>query len=270
MIGAIVYKLIALNNDSLPEFHGQQLHGLCFKLLEGFSEQLSALIHDQMSVKPFTSSLLEFGQGTVLRQKRQYIKAGAVVYWRVTALRDEALEAFLAVKRGQVLAIGNLQLQVEDVITDPALSSYAGIIEPEDMVAECFSLPPVKGITLDFRSVTSFRSGISYFPWPLPELVFGSLADKWEAMNMPGVIAAEAVRRESAAIIPGDWHGTSRKVFLAQKRGVKGFTGNFSYEINNLDEEIRQALLVLAAYAEFAGVGLWTAHGLGQVRMRIR
>ena len=270
MIGAVVYKLKALSDDSLPDFHGQQLHGLCFKIFEGFSEPLSAKIHDQMSIKPFTSSLLEFGQGAVLRQKRQYIKAGAVMYWRVTALSDDVLQAFLSVKKKQVLSLGNLQLQVEDIIIDPVLRSDAGIIAPEDMVAECFSLPPIKRITLDFRSVTSFRSGNSYFPWPLPEMVFGSLADKWEAMNMPGVMEAETVRREAAAIIPGDWHGTSRKVFLAQKRGVKGFIGSFTYEVQSFDEETCQALLVLAAYGEFAGVGLWTAHGLGQVRMSIR
>lgn len=270
MIGAVVYELKAMNADSLPEFHGQQLHGLCFKILEGFSSQLSTMIHDQMSIKPFTSSLLEFVQGTVLRQKRQYIKAGSVMYWRVTALTDAALQAFLSVKKGQLLAMGNLQLQVEDVITDPDIRSDAGITEPEDMVAECFSLPPVKQITMEFRSVTSFRSGTSDFPWPIPEMVFGSLADKWEAMDMPGVISAETVRREAAAIIPGSWHGTSRKVFLSQKRGVKGFVGSFTYEVYNLDEEIRQAMLVLAVYAEFAGVGRWTAHGLGQVRMSIR
>ncbi len=270
MIGAIVYKLRALNEDSLPEFHGQQLHGLCFNILENYSAQLATMVHDQMSVKPFTSSLMEFGQDTVLRQKRRYIKAGAVMHWRVTALTDTVLQAFLSVKKGQLLTMGNLQLQVEDVITSPNIRNDTGIIEPTDMVAECFSLPPVRQITMDFRSVTGFRSGTSDFPWPLPEMVFGSLADKWENMNMPGVIDAKTIRGEAAAIIPGNWHGSSCKVFLAPKRGVTGFIGNFTYQVDNLDEEMRQAMLILAAYAEFAGIGRWTAHGLGQVRMSIR
>lgn len=269
MIGAVVYKLKALNDDSLPEFHGQQLHGLCFNILEDFSAQLSTMIHDKMSVKPFTSSLMEFGQDTVLRQKRQYIKAGAIMHWRVTALTDTVLQAFLSVKTGQLLTMGNLQLQVEDVITLPDIRNDAGIIEPEDMVAECFSLPPVRQITMDFRSVTSFRSGTNDFPWPLPEMIFGSLADKWEAMNMPGVIDAKTIRVEATTIIPGNWHGASRKVFLSPKRGVTGFIGSFTYQVDNLAEDMRQALLVLATYAEFAGIGRWTAHGLGQVRMSI-
>lgn len=270
MIGAIVYELQALNRDSIPEYNGQQLHGICFKILEEFSPDISTYIHEKMSIKPFTSAELELSTPKNTKNKRRYITEGELVYWRVTALTDDVLQAFLSVKPGQIFAIGNLQLRVEDVIISSDSRSDVGLIDPVDMVAECFSLPPVKQIIMNFHSVTSFRTGTNDFPWPLPEMVFGSLADKWEAMNMPGVIAAKTIRREAAAIIPGNWHGTSRKIIFSPKRSVIGFIGSFTYQVNNLNEEVRQAMLTLAAYAEFAGIGRWTAHGLGQVRMSIR
>ena len=41
MIGAIVFELKAVNSDSLPLHHGQQLHGLCFKIMEDFNNVMA-------------------------------------------------------------------------------------------------------------------------------------------------------------------------------------------------------------------------------------
>ena len=269
MIGAIVYELIALNSDSLPEYHGQQLHGLCFKILDGFSVAMAALIHQKMPIKPFTSADLEFSKSNRLRQNRRYIAAGDVVYWRVTALNEEVLQAFLSVRQGQVMSIGNLQLKVERIIVTPETRDDVGLVDPEDIMAECFSLPPIGKVAMEFRSVTSFRSGVNDCPWPSPELVFGSLADKWAAMDMPGEFSANLIREEARSLLICDWHGASRKVFLSPKRGATGFTGRFVYRLNTLPDDIQRIFLLLATYAEFSGVGRWTAHGLGQVRISL-
>ena len=267
MIGAIAYALRALNDDSLPQYHGQQLHGMCFRILEEFSAPLAVHVHDKMSVKPFTSSALEFPGHCVSKNNRRYVSADDVLYWRVTALTDDVLRAFLTVEPGKVLSLGKLQLRVEKRIADSERREDVGLTEPEDMAAECFSLPPPSSLTMNFQSVTTFRSGVNDFPWPLPEFVFGSIADKWAAMNMPGSIDDSLVRKEAKAVFPQDWHGESRKVFLSPKRGAIGFTGRFTYRFDALSDAAKRMMLLLATYAEFSGVGRWTAHGLGQVRI---
>ena len=267
MIGALVYELRALNSNSLPQHHGQLLHGLCFKLMEKFSSSLATAVHDKMSIKPFTSAEFEFLRGNNIKNKRYYIHENDIIYWRVTALNDDVLQAFLSIKPGQVLSIGNLQLMVEKLLANPELRADTGIFAPEDMIAECFSLLPQSSITMNFCSPTTFRSGTMDFSWPLPEYVFGSLADKWEAMNMPGNINANRIKEAAAAILPGDWQGASKCIVLSPRRKALCFSGRFTYRLDNLSIVSQQTMLLLAAYAEISGVGRWTAHGLGQVRI---
>ena len=267
MIGAIVYELRALNSDSLPLYHGQQMHGLCFKILKDYSPAMADYVHNQMSIKPFTSTELSFYGKMSAANNRLYIKAGQLLRWRVTALSDEVLQAFLSLQPGYKIYLGNLQLDVERVYADPELCEYSGVVEPTEMLAECFACSLPASITMDFQSATTFKSGKNDFPWPLPEYVFGSLADKWEALRMPGDISRTLATEAASAILPLSWQGQSCWINLSPKRSARGFVGRFTYGLNNLSDTYKGIMAVLAAYAEFAGVGRWTSHGLGQVRI---
>ena len=265
MIGAIVYKLKVLNEDSIPRYHGQLLHGVCFNIFEKFSPSLSNYVHNEMTIKPFTSGDLERAGTNNTRQKRSRLKAGETVFWRVTALIDEILQAFLSVEPGYIISVGNLRFRVEEIIINQERYVRTGVIDPDDMVRECFSVFPKTNVTMNFNSVTTFKKGVIDVPCPFPDLVFGSLADKWQAMDMPLDISANWVRDKAREILPGDWQGMSRKIFLNPRRGANGFIGKFSYRLDNLSDEEKQVMMLLAAYAEFSGVGRWTGHGLGQV-----
>ncbi|SDO92883.1 CRISPR system precrRNA processing endoribonuclease RAMP protein Cas6 [Selenomonas ruminantium] len=267
MIGAIVYELRALNTDSLPLYHGQQMHGLCFKILKDYSPVMADYIHNQMLIKPFTAAELAFYGKISATNNRLYIKEGQLLRWRVTALSDEVLQAFLSLQPGYKIYLGNLQLDVERVYADPELCEYSGVVEPTEMMAECFSCALPSSITMDFQSATTFRSGKNDFPWPLPEYVFGSLADKWAALRMPGDISRTLVAEAASAILPLSWQGKSCWIKLSPQRSARCFVGRFTYGVNNLSDTYKGILAVLAAYAEFAGVGRWTSHGLGQVRI---
>ncbi len=268
MIGAIVFELRALNSDSLPLYHGQQLHGLCFKIIEDFSPALATHIHNQMSIKPFTSADFEYPKQILGRNNRLYVQEGTFLRWRVTALHDDVLQAFLSLQPGHRIDLGNLHLQIERILINPERCAYSGLIDPTDMLAEFFSYMPPSALTLDFHSVTTFRSGVQDYPWPLPEFVFGSLADKWTALSMPGDICAKQIRDTATAILPLQWQGKSRRINLSPKRSATGFMGQFTYSLAHLSPADQQLIALLAAYAEFSGVGRWTAHGLGQVRVK--
>jgi len=268
MIGAIVFELRALNSSSLLLNHGQQLHGLCFKILEDFSPALSTHIHNHMSIKPFTLAELESPQQIPSRNNRLYITKGTVLHWRVTALQDEVLQAFLSLQPGHIFALGNLHLQIERVLINPEICAYTGLVDPTDMLADFFSCTLPFDLNIDFHSVTTFRSGTQDYPWPLPEFVFGSLADKWTAMSMPGNISAKQVRDTAADILPLRWQGKSCRITLSSNRSATGFVGQFTYSLAHLSSTDQQLIALLAAYAEFSGVGRWTAHGLGQVRIK--
>ena len=113
----------------------------------------------------------------------------------------------------------------------------------------------------------SSKIGNNDFPWPLPEYVFGSLADKWNAFDMPGDIQTSKIREGAVSILPLKWNGKSKLIRLSSKRCATGFIGQFTYSFAELDDDEKALMSLLAAYAELSGVGRWTAHGLGQVRI---
>lgn len=267
MIGAIVYELKAMNSGSLLKYHGQKLHGICFSILREYSAELADRVHNNMSIKPFTSAELDIKGLKKSHGEYVYIQANTIIYWRVTALNDEVLNAFLSIESGKIIVLGDIKLRVERRLSRSDLNGLTEIFEPADLVKRYFSMPIPSFITMEFKSVTTFRSGVQDYPWPLPTMVFGSLADKWKVMKMPKNISPEVVREKAALILPHEWQGRSRKIFLASNRGTRGFVGRFSYRLDNLSDEDRKIMLLLAGYAEYAGVGRWNAHGLGQTRL---
>ena len=125
MIGAVVYRLRAEDAARVPVFHGRWLHGLFFKIMEGYSAELSTYVHEALNVKPFTVSLLKQRQGKDEGGYRA-IARGESLSWRVTALREDVLQAALHVRTGEVLQAGNLPLRVEKVKADGTEDSGVG------------------------------------------------------------------------------------------------------------------------------------------------
>ncbi len=270
MIGAIVYHLRALNSCSLSVAHGKSTHGACFHLLQENDPQLSAYIHDRMEVKPFTASMLIPVRPLKDQNGRWNVKKGTVFRWRITALQSEPLEIFLNLPTGTVIQIGPLKLALESMTVDSEKERHSGVLEEDNLIASCLGAPAFHSIEFEFMSVTSFRAGDKDYPFPTPDKIFGSLAAKWTALSMPGEIDSENVRIAAAELIPLQWEGQSRQIYLDKYHGVLGFTGKFSFDVSKLQEDERSTFLLLAAYSEFSGTGRLTGQGLGQTRISIR
>lgn len=267
MIGAVVYRLRALVGDSIPLIHGHLLHGVCFQILKEFSTNLADSVH-ALDFKPFTASMLSFPATSGAGNGRQNISEGEHLRWRVTALQDNILQAFLSVTAGKELHIGGLVLQVEEIVADPAKEARTGVMEDQELLSQCLQMHNTNSVLFHFLSPTSFRMGATDFPLPTPSLVFGSLADKWAAAH-PGTMFPEDIRRAAELVTLENWHGSSRRVFFHRQRGVNAFTGSFRFGLRGVDEDMRQSMLLLAAYADFSGVGRLTTQGLGQVRVEL-
>ena len=270
MLATIGYRLRAERGARVPAFHGRLLHGTVFSLLADYDARLSAWIHDRMNLKPFALSLLEPVQEKPDSKQRRgknwfFIEQGREYLWRLSALREEVLQALLAVRPGTVLAVGEAELCVEEVIDDGRFRT--GYARPEEILGGAFSVGSVQEIAFSFRSPTTFRNFDRDYAFPLPELVFGSLADKWTGAEMPGDIERDRIARLASALAPVCWSGRSQKVFLGRKRGLLAFTGKFAYDTSILSHEEQSILLALAQFAEFSGIGRLTAQGLGQTEM---
>ena len=267
MIGAVVYRLRAECAARVPLFHGRWLHGLFFKIMEEYSAELAAYIHEALQIKPFTVSLLKWRQGEEAGGYRT-VRKGETMGWRVTALREDVLQAALHVRIGDVLQAGFLPLRVEEVKADGTHDS--GVVDELELVGAALSAGHIEELRLRFLSPVAFRRDDKDYPMPDPVLIFSSLADKWQQAAMPVAMDRAWIRDAAAKALLSEWHGGSRRVYFGGDRGTLAFSGRFSYDVTALSEEEQHALLLLAQFATFAGVGRLTGQGFGETRVAYR
>ncbi len=125
---------------------------------------------------------------------------------------------------------------------------------------------PPRRITLQLASPMAFKSGGKHIPLPLPELVFGSLLERWNA-SAPIVFPAE-VRRYAAECLAISRFNLSSRSLPVKRGGLRiGGVGQVTFTTTSYDRYWMGACMVLAAFALYAGVGSGTTMGMGQCRL---
>ncbi len=270
MIGAAVYRLRAEKSARLTEMHGRLMHAAFFAALQKLSPELSRFVHDEMNVKPFTVSRLR-SEGPLRRDRNGWqVEAGQTFLWRVTALHELLVRALFSLEVGTELMAGGLPLTVQQVMMGAEENRDAGVMDEHELIAACLSVPRVREITFRFLSPVSFRTGTHDYPCPLASYVFGSLADKWTQAGLSGSFDKRQVHEEAEIVRPLVWHGEAKRYFMAEHRGLLGFTGEFTYALEDLEVERQRAFLILAQFAVFSGVGRYTGQGFGETRVTYR
>ncbi len=198
-------------------------------------------------------------------------------YWlRVTGLDREVSEQLLELcetlpARGQQWELLGVPLEVVGATAKPEEHPWAAQIAYADLyrrwVVEC-PRPP-RRLGLQFLSPTTFRKGKRNFPFPLPRLVFLTLAEKWNAFS-PVHLGADLHEVIDGAVELARYELRTR-VLRFPHGPETGFVGRCEYRLL-LDrttaegDTIGRLLHLLADFAFFAGVGAKTAMGMGQTR----
>ena len=267
MLGAVVYVLRAENSASLPLINGRLMHAAFFKILNEYSPTLGALVHNEKNLKPFTVSFLESAEKIPGDLNRQFVRRGMKFLWRVTGLNKEILQAALSVTIGEKVNAGSLTLRVEEIICDGNIRTDSGVISVADFIAGIKNSQPVREICFDFLSPVSFRIDDFDAPYPRPELIFASLADKWTQSKMPAAADKKIIRKIAEQIRITQWRGECKKFYFGRDRGTLAFFGHFRYNVEALDFNLQKVFVLLAKFGEFAGVGRLTGQGFGQTRI---
>lgn len=251
----------------LPRWWGSATHNLALKVLQLNDEGLSAEAHDGSRLRPFTVTTLHGNfPGYQFDLQEKYLV-------RFTGLNAEVSKAFLdAQQEGGPLAPGalveldfmNFEVQsvssakgshpLVDGATYPELAT-ASLLDPE---------PATRRVTFYFASATAFHRQKKPVPFPVPELVIGSLLERWNQFA-PVALPEEARRYAAECLIPSRFEIKSRTVSVAG--GVQnGFVGRVSFKSLNYDRYWMSLMHTLARFSFYSGVGVKTAMGMGQCR----
>ena len=268
MTVSLVLNLRATRPAQLPAYLGRASHAAFLRLVAQADPALAERLHAPDARRPFTCSTLIGG-----RRQGRSLEVGPEdgLYVRYTGL-DEAVSGLLA--RWADAPPSHLELEgevlvVEGATTDPTVHPWAGQETYESLAARHLlpSGSPSSRVELEFASPTTFRSGGRTLPMPLPDLVFGSLVEKWNSFSP--VAVSEEVRRFAEECLAISRYRLATRVVPAKSASVLiGFVGWCRYVALNRDRYWLSLLQLLADYAFYAGVGYQTTVGMGQVRRK--
>jgi CRISPR-associated endoribonuclease Cas6 len=253
---------------TVPAHLGRAAHALLLRWLNEADPALAQRWHDADGPKPFTCSSL-VGMGGMQTNGQRALKPDQTYWLRLTSL-DAAVSARLLAVRDDpppTVELDGVTLQVTGATTDPAAHLWAGVSTYEQLAAPYLLArqPGPRRLTLSFVSPTTFRQREINMPLPLPDLVFGGLAERWNAFS-PVAISPEVRRYAAECVGLSQFELRSRSVPLKEGALQVGVTGRARYVAVTYDRYWASLLGLLADFAFFAGVGRLTTVGLGQCR----
>ncbi len=264
MLVSVVVTLTAVNNALLPAALGRGAHALFLRLVSRVDAALAAALHGEQRAKPFTAGVLEDGATT--GQRETACRAGWRCHLRFTSLETRLSE--LLMERAlpglpAVVELDGAAFRVEGVSTRGEEHPWAAQSSYQE-IGERRLLERVQRERLRFlfHSPTTFRSQTRHVPLPLPELVFGSLLERWNAFA-PVRLDEDLPRRAGEALAISRYRLETRLVMLGGGKQV-GFVGRCEYAPLKPDPALLAQLGALADYAFFCGIGHKTTMGLGR------
>lgn len=174
----------------------------------------------------------------------------------LVTLTDEVGHRLLAnTTAGTTLDLGN---QVGTVVAPPVPLAVTPWQRLHELSAET-------AWEVIFATPSSFSSGSRFSPMPDPLTVLRSLTQRWNAVHP----AADARIDEDKplwrkSVWVSDIEGYS-EAFRVSKANVSGFVGRVRYACD--DADLAVVMNRLLHFGEYAGVGRYTGHGLGQFRL---
>jgi CRISPR-associated endoribonuclease Cas6 len=266
MLISLILDLISTGSAILPPHLGRANYAATLDLLRQVDPDLSAQIHDSLGLKPFTcSSLL----GAQSQRHATTLAAGQHCSVRVTGLTpavSQALRTGLINDRPSFWELDHHRFQISDVIADSKRHPWAGQSSYETLAAaRLAAAEPDRQVTLEFAAPVSFKSSKMNMPVPLPGLVFGSLAERWNAFTaIPLAGEARQVAEQTVAI--SRYRLESQPVEQKNQALRMGSVGVVTYRALGEDLYWLNVLQMLADFALYSGAGVQSATGMGQVR----
>lgn len=247
---------------------GRAAHAAFYQALSERDAPLAERIHATQGIKPFTTSDL-LGLQPSRDERRVTPTTTYGLRWTgLTAELDAHLAAWAKEPPGTITLMGT-QFMVESATLDPQVQPRAGTANWNQLVAleDVGRKVPPDRFDITFLVPTTFRSSGRNTPLPLPELVFASLLDRWNAVA-PLALRPEVRRFAAECLVMGRYTLESRWIPFFEG-GEMAFTGHCSYVAINRDRYYLHCCATLLRFGFFSGVGAKTSMGFGMIHTTI-
>lgn len=248
---AIAVQLKACAQGSLPLTLNRAIHAQVLQWLSLGNLELASCVHRSQE-SPISVSGLIGHQGR--------IRLGDEFTIRIGLLDAQLLEPLLAgIEQWgtKPLQLTKFPFVIQSIYSLPGSHPLVGSSQYSIMAK---TRTNSADLTFQFLSPTSFKQRDIIQPFPLPELVFGSLQRRWNAFS-PKLLAFKPIAWEGIV----SSYELKTHVLKLEGGAEVGCQGWAKYRFK--DAEQARIAIILANFAFFSGVGRKTAMGMGQVRL---
>ena len=235
---------------TLPE--GQRLHPSMGSVLHGAlmeyaHEDFAAAMH-RAGVRPFSQFVY-------------YDKQTEQAVWRLAALKVEA-----AAELNYALAAmpQNLCLKQKGYVVQLSKPQPVKEADYAAMAQLFFTEQPPRKAEVIFVTPTSFKAYGAYKIYPDNAYIFRSLLKRWNAYSGGLVLEEENLEQHLADAVKVIGYNLSLQQYSVGGAPIDAFKGRYTLLLRGTEAQNRIAALLLA-YAEYAGIGIKTALGMGGV-----
>lgn len=227
---------------------GSLLHGA---LMEKVAASVAEQLHT-MSLRPYSQ---------VVYWDNDKKKA----IWRIGTLSDEIYTQLIGCLQQQAqltLKHKGYEVKLQQMVTEKEISF-------EELAARFIqsSLTPA-GVIWDTLSVMSFKQQGRYVILPDARLMYQSLLLRWNAFSPKIKLETDHLADKLAAHCTLTRYNLHSRLFSVEGTNIYGCYGRQQYCFFGYDM-LKRIQGLLAAFAEFSGVGVKTALGMGAVQTQI-
>ena len=260
----------------VPKSDGYILHGSLLNILSRGDEEVAEHIHDSDVGGIRNSGLMgEFAESSHRYKKR--LEADGEYYVSVGIFAREGVDAYEALMEpltsdGEPLPLEENPLGVTGVSSETTTCS-----ELVEKAAES----DADGVVFDFRTPTCLDAGSDVSTmFPVRHEVLRSAEGKWRATapdELDIALGTDEYREsliekpryrsydsESVVVYRTD-NGDGSSTPIMQQ----GFTGACRYDFKQASDEVENAILALALFSEYSGIGSAVARGCGTVEVEL-
>jgi CRISPR-associated endoribonuclease Cas6 len=246
------YKAYFKSETKLPPYLGAVFQSI---LLENINLDLASELHSgEHSLRPYHSAVYL----VPLHAQNEYV-------WELIALNETLTESF--------------QAKLSSLFTDHHLKSfdtkikYLGKYESEstssnELFKKFYSndFKENDRVSIKFLTPTSIKTDGRYLHYPREDLILFSLLKKWDGFSDE----LKLFDMDLYQTISNSLHISSishlKSQFMNIDKGkVSGFIGQVNFKIKAQTRQINQLINLLLEFANYSGIGIKTAIGMGRV-----
>lgn len=249
MLKAINLELKLPDNRKVNYSMGSIMQGV---LMEIVSANIAEELH-KIEIRPYTQHIY-------------FDKATGKNIWRITALNKYAVKNILdkVLEFDEVIHlkqkkydISIISKSIEQEIT------YKGLVEKIFLSEEL-----IRKYELEFLTTTAFKSQGEYQITPEIRWILQSLINRWNLFSSEISLDEKGLLEELAKQVFLKKYNLHSEVFGLENTRIQGFRGNAVFACNG-PKNLRNLIAILFTYANYAGIGIKTAMGMGGVKSKI-